>query len=185
MSVYVCVCAAGGRLNGHSRPERRPEIAGYETSSTLMSSELDTTSFFDSEEDDSTSRWETQPFVNNLMTQLLWYESWTSQENLVYSTLHCRADEQTTQICDLDRFHEYIWSSEANKQRNCCTWEYFTLASTETWASFHLPGKALGSLGLCLRIKVHSFNDRSYWYCSACSGCHSHTFYIFFINDTV
>ncbi|KAB5575080.1 hypothetical protein PHYPO_G00216700 [Pangasianodon hypophthalmus] len=46
----------GGRLNGHSRPERRPEIAGYETSSTLMSSELDTTSFFDSEEDDSTSR---------------------------------------------------------------------------------------------------------------------------------
>ncbi|KAK3548484.1 hypothetical protein QTP70_013314 [Hemibagrus guttatus] len=46
----------GGRLNGHSRPERRPEIAGYETSSTVMSSELDTTSFFDSEEDDSTSR---------------------------------------------------------------------------------------------------------------------------------
>lgn len=116
MSVYVCVCAAGGRLNGHSRPERRPEIAGYETSSTLMSSELDTTSFFDSEEDDSTSRWETQPFVNNLMTQLLWYQGWTSQENTVYSTFHCRADEQTTQICDLDRFHEYIWSSEANKQ---------------------------------------------------------------------
>ncbi|XP_072551111.1 segment polarity protein dishevelled homolog DVL-3 [Salminus brasiliensis] len=46
----------GGRLNGHSRPERRPEIAGYESSSTLMSSELDTTSFFDSEEDDSASR---------------------------------------------------------------------------------------------------------------------------------
>uniref|UniRef100_A0A672T0Z5 Dishevelled segment polarity protein 3 n=1 Tax=Sinocyclocheilus grahami TaxID=75366 RepID=A0A672T0Z5_SINGR len=46
----------GGRLNGHSRPERRPEIAGYESSSTLMSSELDTTSFFDSEEEDSTSR---------------------------------------------------------------------------------------------------------------------------------
>ncbi|XP_048024517.1 segment polarity protein dishevelled homolog DVL-3 [Megalobrama amblycephala] len=46
----------GGRLNGHSRPERRPEIAGYDTSSTLMSSELDTTSFFDSEEDDSASR---------------------------------------------------------------------------------------------------------------------------------
>ncbi|XP_066541360.1 segment polarity protein dishevelled homolog DVL-3 [Hoplias malabaricus] len=45
-----------GRLNGHSRPERRPEIAGYESSSTLMSSELDTTSFFDSEEDDSASR---------------------------------------------------------------------------------------------------------------------------------
>uniref|UniRef100_A0A8B9RGS0 Dishevelled segment polarity protein 3b n=1 Tax=Astyanax mexicanus TaxID=7994 RepID=A0A8B9RGS0_ASTMX len=46
----------GGRLNGHSRPERRPDVAGYESSSTLMSSELDTTSFFDSEEDDSASR---------------------------------------------------------------------------------------------------------------------------------
>ncbi|XP_059361990.1 segment polarity protein dishevelled homolog DVL-3 [Carassius carassius] len=46
----------GGRLNGHSRPERRPDIAGFESSSTLMSSELDTTSFFDSEEEDSTSR---------------------------------------------------------------------------------------------------------------------------------
>uniref|UniRef100_A0A672RJK1 Dishevelled segment polarity protein 3 n=1 Tax=Sinocyclocheilus grahami TaxID=75366 RepID=A0A672RJK1_SINGR len=44
------------RMNGHSRPERRPEIAGYESSSTLMSSELDTTSFFDSEEEDSASR---------------------------------------------------------------------------------------------------------------------------------
>uniref|UniRef100_A0A8C1I6V1 Dishevelled segment polarity protein 3b n=1 Tax=Cyprinus carpio TaxID=7962 RepID=A0A8C1I6V1_CYPCA len=43
-----------GRLNGHSRPERRPELAGFESSSTLMSSELDTTSFFDSEEEDST-----------------------------------------------------------------------------------------------------------------------------------
>uniref|UniRef100_A0A8C1P953 Dishevelled segment polarity protein 3b n=1 Tax=Cyprinus carpio TaxID=7962 RepID=A0A8C1P953_CYPCA len=42
------------RMNGHSRPERRPEIAGYESCSTLMSSELDTTSFFDSEEEDST-----------------------------------------------------------------------------------------------------------------------------------
>uniref|UniRef100_A0A673MGW3 Segment polarity protein dishevelled homolog DVL-3-like n=1 Tax=Sinocyclocheilus rhinocerous TaxID=307959 RepID=A0A673MGW3_9TELE len=73
-SVCECVCVSeyrerererprrkdthdhGGRLNGHSRPERRPEIAGYKSSSTLMSSELDTTSFFDSEEEDSTSR---------------------------------------------------------------------------------------------------------------------------------
>uniref|UniRef100_A0A9J8BLT9 Dishevelled segment polarity protein 3b n=2 Tax=Cyprinus carpio TaxID=7962 RepID=A0A9J8BLT9_CYPCA len=62
LSVCVCMCvresellcAAGGRMNGHSRPERRPEIAGYESCSTLMSSELDTTSFFDSEEEDST-----------------------------------------------------------------------------------------------------------------------------------
>ncbi|KTG42052.1 hypothetical protein cypCar_00018402 [Cyprinus carpio] len=51
--LFLCV---GGRLNGHSRPERRPELAGFESSSTLMSSELDTTSFFDSEEEDSTSR---------------------------------------------------------------------------------------------------------------------------------
>ncbi len=55
--VWWELCAAGGRLNGHSRPERRPEIVGYESSSTLMSSELDTTSFFDSEEEDSASRW--------------------------------------------------------------------------------------------------------------------------------
>uniref|UniRef100_A0A4W5KGX7 Dishevelled segment polarity protein 3 n=1 Tax=Hucho hucho TaxID=62062 RepID=A0A4W5KGX7_9TELE len=49
----------GGRLNGHTRPERepwRPELAGYESSSTLMSSELETTSFFDSEDDDASTR---------------------------------------------------------------------------------------------------------------------------------
>ncbi|KAJ8280521.1 hypothetical protein GJAV_G00055850 [Gymnothorax javanicus] len=46
----------GSRLNGHLRPERRPELADYESRSTLMSSELDSTSFFDSEEDESASR---------------------------------------------------------------------------------------------------------------------------------
>ncbi|KAG7457001.1 hypothetical protein MATL_G00241990 [Megalops atlanticus] len=46
----------GGRMNGHSRPERRADLAGYESSSTVMSSELESTSFFDSEDDDSTSR---------------------------------------------------------------------------------------------------------------------------------
>uniref|UniRef100_A0A673W3W9 Dishevelled segment polarity protein 3 n=1 Tax=Salmo trutta TaxID=8032 RepID=A0A673W3W9_SALTR len=48
----------GGRLNGHTRPERetrRPELAGYESSSTLMSSELETTSFFNSEDDDASN----------------------------------------------------------------------------------------------------------------------------------
>ena len=55
-SDSVVAPPTGGRLNGHSRPERRPELAGYDSSSTLMSSELDTTSFFDSEEDDSASR---------------------------------------------------------------------------------------------------------------------------------
>ncbi|XP_064158422.1 segment polarity protein dishevelled homolog DVL-3 [Anguilla rostrata] len=46
----------GARVNGHLRPERRPELAGYESCSTLMSSELESTSFFDSEDDESTSR---------------------------------------------------------------------------------------------------------------------------------
>uniref|UniRef100_A0A4W5KTX3 Dishevelled segment polarity protein 3 n=1 Tax=Hucho hucho TaxID=62062 RepID=A0A4W5KTX3_9TELE len=49
----------GGKLNGHTRPERetrRPELAGYESSSTLMSSDLETTSFFNSEDDDASSR---------------------------------------------------------------------------------------------------------------------------------
>ncbi|KAG5847754.1 hypothetical protein ANANG_G00129570 [Anguilla anguilla] len=46
----------GGRMNGHSRPERRPEVGGYESASTAMSSELESTSFFDSEDDESTSR---------------------------------------------------------------------------------------------------------------------------------
>ncbi|XP_023680534.2 segment polarity protein dishevelled homolog DVL-2-like [Paramormyrops kingsleyae] len=44
----------GQRVNGQSRLERH--LAGYESSSTLMSSELDTTSFCDSEEDDAMSR---------------------------------------------------------------------------------------------------------------------------------
>ena len=57
LSWFSLVAPTGGRLNGHSRPERRPELAGYDSSSTLMSSELDTTSFFDSEDDDSASRW--------------------------------------------------------------------------------------------------------------------------------
>ncbi|KAJ8256860.1 hypothetical protein COCON_G00190120 [Conger conger] len=46
----------GSRVNGHMRAERRPELAGYESCSTLMSSELESTSFFDSEDDDSLSR---------------------------------------------------------------------------------------------------------------------------------
>lgn len=45
------------RLNGTAKGERRREPGGYDSSSTLMSSELETTSFFDSDEDDSTSRW--------------------------------------------------------------------------------------------------------------------------------
>uniref|UniRef100_A0A669F2P4 Dishevelled segment polarity protein 2 n=1 Tax=Oreochromis niloticus TaxID=8128 RepID=A0A669F2P4_ORENI len=44
----------GPRVNGQSRLERH--LAGYESSSTVMSSELETTSFCDSEDDDTMSR---------------------------------------------------------------------------------------------------------------------------------
>lgn len=49
------VCGvAGPRMNGQSRLERH--LAGYESSSTMMSSELETTSFCDSDDDDTMSR---------------------------------------------------------------------------------------------------------------------------------
>ncbi|XP_062305663.1 segment polarity protein dishevelled homolog DVL-2 isoform X3 [Osmerus eperlanus] len=44
----------GPRVNGQSRLERH--LAGYESASTVMSSELDTTSFCDSDDDDTMSR---------------------------------------------------------------------------------------------------------------------------------
>uniref|UniRef100_A0A8C6LXN5 Dishevelled segment polarity protein 2 n=1 Tax=Nothobranchius furzeri TaxID=105023 RepID=A0A8C6LXN5_NOTFU len=44
----------GPHVNGQSRLERH--LAGYESSSTVMSSELETTSFCDSEDDDTMSR---------------------------------------------------------------------------------------------------------------------------------
>ncbi|XP_029470966.1 segment polarity protein dishevelled homolog DVL-3 isoform X4 [Rhinatrema bivittatum] len=44
------------RVNGITKLERKRDIGVYESSSTLLSSELETTSFFDSDEDDSTSR---------------------------------------------------------------------------------------------------------------------------------
>uniref|UniRef100_A0A8C8C0A1 Dishevelled segment polarity protein 2 n=1 Tax=Oncorhynchus tshawytscha TaxID=74940 RepID=A0A8C8C0A1_ONCTS len=44
----------GPRMNGQSGMERH--LAGYESATTVMSSELDTTSFCDSEEDDTISR---------------------------------------------------------------------------------------------------------------------------------
>ncbi len=47
---------SGPRMNGQSRLERH--LAGYESSSTVMSSELETTSFCDSDDDDTMSRWE-------------------------------------------------------------------------------------------------------------------------------
>ncbi len=50
----------------------RPEIAGFESSSTVMSSELDTTSFFDSEEEDSASRWVFKAFLLLFETDVWW-----------------------------------------------------------------------------------------------------------------
>uniref|UniRef100_UPI00358DF4CF segment polarity protein dishevelled homolog DVL-3 n=1 Tax=Myxine glutinosa TaxID=7769 RepID=UPI00358DF4CF len=48
----------GPRVNGQTKGERRERepLGGYDSSSTLMSSELDSTSFFDSDDDGSTSR---------------------------------------------------------------------------------------------------------------------------------
>uniref|UniRef100_H3B3V4 Dishevelled segment polarity protein 2 n=1 Tax=Latimeria chalumnae TaxID=7897 RepID=H3B3V4_LATCH len=45
---------AGHRVNGPTRMERH--LAGYDSSSTLLSSEIETTSFCDSEEDETMSR---------------------------------------------------------------------------------------------------------------------------------
>ncbi|XP_035696525.1 segment polarity protein dishevelled homolog DVL-3-like isoform X7 [Branchiostoma floridae] len=41
------------RINGHSKHDRHRSGHGYESSSTLMSSDIDTTSYFDSTDDDS------------------------------------------------------------------------------------------------------------------------------------
>uniref|UniRef100_A0A3B3ZJR4 Uncharacterized protein n=1 Tax=Periophthalmus magnuspinnatus TaxID=409849 RepID=A0A3B3ZJR4_9GOBI len=51
----------GPRMNGQSRMERH--LAGYESSSTMMSSELETTSFCDSDDDDTMSRYELGNFL--------------------------------------------------------------------------------------------------------------------------
>uniref|UniRef100_A0A671P8F9 Segment polarity protein dishevelled homolog DVL-2-like n=1 Tax=Sinocyclocheilus anshuiensis TaxID=1608454 RepID=A0A671P8F9_9TELE len=45
---------SGPRMNGQSRMDRH--LAGYESATTVMSSELDTTSFCDSDDDDTMSR---------------------------------------------------------------------------------------------------------------------------------
>lgn len=57
LSWLLCLChAAGGRQNGYSA---RPSGRGgqdYDSCSSFMSSELESTSCFDSEDDDATSR---------------------------------------------------------------------------------------------------------------------------------
>ncbi len=57
LSVFV----SGPRMNGQSRMDRH--LAGYESATTVMSSELDTTSFCDSDEDDTMSRSEQVSFL--------------------------------------------------------------------------------------------------------------------------
>uniref|UniRef100_A0A4W3HBW6 Dishevelled segment polarity protein 1a n=1 Tax=Callorhinchus milii TaxID=7868 RepID=A0A4W3HBW6_CALMI len=44
------------RINGHTKAERQRDPGGYESASTVMSSELDSSSFIDSDDDDNTSR---------------------------------------------------------------------------------------------------------------------------------
>lgn len=53
----VCVCLTVPRLNGHSKAERvnRDSAMGYDSTS-MMSSELESSSFIDSEEDEDASR---------------------------------------------------------------------------------------------------------------------------------
>uniref|UniRef100_H3CXR9 Dishevelled segment polarity protein 2 n=1 Tax=Tetraodon nigroviridis TaxID=99883 RepID=H3CXR9_TETNG len=54
MEQHADCGVTGPRMNGQSRLERH--LAGYESSSTMMSSELETTSFCDSDDDDTMSR---------------------------------------------------------------------------------------------------------------------------------
>uniref|UniRef100_A0A8C6WNF6 Dishevelled segment polarity protein 2 n=1 Tax=Neogobius melanostomus TaxID=47308 RepID=A0A8C6WNF6_9GOBI len=54
VTIVPSLVSVGPRMNGQSRMERH--LAGYESSSTMMSSELETTSFCDSEDDDTMSR---------------------------------------------------------------------------------------------------------------------------------
>uniref|UniRef100_W5LH75 Dishevelled segment polarity protein 3a n=1 Tax=Astyanax mexicanus TaxID=7994 RepID=W5LH75_ASTMX len=47
---------SGGRMNGYSRVGRGMDLGGYDSRSSLMSSELESSSCFDSDDDGSTSR---------------------------------------------------------------------------------------------------------------------------------
>ncbi|XP_074654038.1 segment polarity protein dishevelled homolog DVL-3-like isoform X2 [Tubulanus polymorphus] len=49
----------GSRLNGHSKLERLRERHTFDTSSSVLTSDIDTTSFFDSEDDAASSRFST------------------------------------------------------------------------------------------------------------------------------
>lgn len=55
LSLSAVSPPAGGR-NGYSRVGRGAELSQYDSCSSFMSSELESTSCFDSEDDDATSR---------------------------------------------------------------------------------------------------------------------------------
>jgi len=60
--VIIDVVSVGGRQNGYSRGGRGMDLGGYDicdSRSSLMSSELESSSCFDSD-DGSTSRWVSQ-----------------------------------------------------------------------------------------------------------------------------
>lgn len=63
MSIHLRLhpLPGGHRLNGQSRLERH--LAGYESSSTLLTSELETTSLCDSDDDDTMSRYWVGPWT--------------------------------------------------------------------------------------------------------------------------
>lgn len=66
----LCVSLAVPRLNGHSKVERanRDSAMGYDSTS-MMSSELESSSFIDSEEDEDASR---SGFPRHSFTHELW-----------------------------------------------------------------------------------------------------------------
>lgn len=60
-------------MNGQSRLERH--LAGYESATTVMSSELETTSFCDSDDDDTMSRLEAEAKKKETMHALFFIYS--------------------------------------------------------------------------------------------------------------
>uniref|UniRef100_A0AAR2IGU5 Dishevelled segment polarity protein 3a n=1 Tax=Pygocentrus nattereri TaxID=42514 RepID=A0AAR2IGU5_PYGNA len=55
-SSLLLLPSVGGRMNGYSRVGRGMDLGGYDSRSSLMSSELESSSCFDSDDDGSTSR---------------------------------------------------------------------------------------------------------------------------------
>ena len=54
---FFTLCFSGPRLNGHSKHDRHRDPRPFDGTSSVMSSDIETTSFFDSE-DDASSRFD-------------------------------------------------------------------------------------------------------------------------------